>query len=142
MITEKPRTFVDLVVPGVPTPKGRPRLGNGHTFTPARTRTAEELMGWAMKQACPEGPLQGPLVLYVKFLFAMPESWTEKRKGAAYKTCHVGRPDRDNLVKLVKDAGNGILWRDDSLIWQLCANKLWADVSETWITVSRQAREL
>ena len=38
---------------------------------------------------------------------------------------HTQRPDLDNLVKLVKDALNGLAWHDDSQIVSLSANKLW-----------------
>lgn len=134
----KVKAGASLTVPGVPVAKGRPRFGNGRTFTPPSTRTAEEALGWAMRQACPGGPLEGPLVLHVQFSFGMPKSWSEKRKIAAYKTAHTGRPDLDNLVKLVKDAGNGILWADDSLIWQVGASKVWADEAETYISVTQE----
>lgn len=37
---------VELVIPGRPVAKGRPRLGRGGTYTPAATREFEALVAW------------------------------------------------------------------------------------------------
>jgi len=43
-----------------------------------------------------------------------PSSWPQKRKAAAHYV--TGKPDVDNIVKLVADAMNGIAYGDDSRI--------------------------
>ena len=85
-----------------PVPKGRPRLGNGHAYTPERTRVYEQQVAWAYKQAggtLHEGPLAVTMVFRAK-------TWPG---------------DLDNLVKAVLDALNGIAWRDDRQIRELHA---------------------
>jgi len=60
-------------------------------------------------------PAEGPLVLDVEVTLNTPQSWSKKRKASAiYVT---GKPDIDNVVKLLGDSLNGIAWGDDS---QLC----------------------
>jgi len=39
---------------------------------------------------------------------------------------HTGKPDLDNLAKLVLDAANGILWDDDSQIIKLHLSKMYS----------------
>jgi len=118
------RREVRLTVHGVPVPKGRPRLGRGRTYTPEATRVAEETLGWAMKQACPDGPLRGPLRLTVAFVMPLPKRkpaawdkrlWADTLAGKHHEA-HLVRPDGDNLLKTVLDAGNGILWTDDAQV--------------------------
>lgn len=42
------------------------------------------------------------------------------------KLGHLKRPDLDNMVKLLADALNGIIWADDSQIFNLHACKLYS----------------
>jgi Holliday junction resolvase RusA-like endonuclease len=89
---------VDLV----PVAKERPRLGaRGRTFTPERTRNAEQHLAWAFKLARRDGaPLVGNLAMVAVFFRP------DKR-----------RIDGDNMLKLVCDAGNmSGVWGDDSQV--------------------------
>jgi crossover junction endodeoxyribonuclease RusA len=94
-------SFLTVTIPGDPVAKGRPRLGkNGHAFTPERTRMAEK----AVTDLCiglmdGQSPLEGAVSLSVVF--------------------HCGtrrRTDADNLLKLVTDAMNQVVFADDSQI--------------------------
>ena len=98
-------TCVRLIIPGDPRPKGRPRLGNGWTYTPPETRRAEN----AVKMHAKLGgvhPLHGPVSVELRF-------YRSNRR----------RCDLDNLSKLVLDALNGIAYRDDAQIEHLDARK-------------------
>ena len=44
--------------------------------------------------------------------------------------------DLDNLEKFVKDAGNGILWRDDCLICNVSKVKLYSSIPRTEIVIT------
>lgn len=89
---------LECVIPGEPVPKARVRVTGRGTFTPARTLHAEQALEWALAAA---GAVvrRVPMVLDVDFFLG------NKR-----------RVDLDNLWKLVCDAGNGIVWVDDSQI--------------------------
>ena len=94
-----------LLVPGDPVPKGRPRVYRGHGVTPSRTRIAESRVRADFMAKYPDRvTLTGPVEVYAEF-------WKAKR----------GRPDLDNLVKLVTDALNGIAYVDDERIKTLQA---------------------
>lgn len=96
-----------------PTPKGRPRLGKYGTYTPAKTKAAEEAIQWAWHGK----PMEGPLKVSLRFYFKRPKKCLK-----CYKDT---RPDIDNLVKLVCDALNGLAWKDDGQIVILEAYKLY-----------------
>jgi crossover junction endodeoxyribonuclease RusA len=93
--------FLTLTLFGDPVAKGRPRLGkNGHAFTPERTRMAEKAVTDAVIGAM-DGlpPVSEPVCLTAVFYCAT------KRKS-----------DADNLLKLVTDAMNQVVFVDDSQI--------------------------
>ena len=56
------------------------------------------------------------------FRIEMPESWSDKKKGAMFGTPHRQKPDIDNLWKAVTDT----LFENDSSIWHMRATKVWA----------------
>jgi Holliday junction resolvase RusA-like endonuclease len=96
-----------LTIPGNPVSKGRPRVGRGWVHTPKRTRDAEEWIRFWARKAGIRKPLRGPIHLDVAFYRA------DKR-----------RADGDNLLKLLQDAGNGIMWGDDAQITSMSVRKL------------------
>jgi Holliday junction resolvase RusA-like endonuclease len=99
-----PRT-VTFVVEGQPIPKERPRVVNGHAYTPARTRNWETAVAWCARMAMgPKKPMTGDLVVTLEF----------RRKGKL-------RADCDNMIKGVIDAGNRVLWHDDKQVVEIHA---------------------
>lgn len=62
------------------------------------------------------------VTLRVEAHFTCPASEYRKREPRPRRP-HLKRPDLDNIVKAVKDAGKGILWIDDSQIHRLGAVK-------------------
>jgi len=67
-------------------------------------------------------PLDGPLTLDCTFLMPRPKRLYRK-KDPSSKVWHISRPDLDNIIKAVKDALTGIVWRDDSQICELNIRK-------------------
>lgn len=119
--------LLTLHLDGEPVAKGRPRFGKGgKVYTPEATAAAENKLGWEVKRAYPGIEPTGALVsLTVVFRSA----------GSAAK--RNGRADLDNLVKLVKDALNGIAWLDDSQVVHIDATLFRASPTPgTWLTVA------
>lgn len=99
-------------VPGEPVSKARPRLGeNGNTYTPKRTRDAEDRIGWQFKRAT-----QGKHRHSTRDSFGIAALFVYKR---------ATNRDTDNLLKLVKDALNGIAYTDDGQVTQCVPTKVW-----------------
>lgn len=131
-----------LTVPGEPIAKGRARavpimrdgrpvVGMGgrpvlRQYTPERTSRYENLVKLAAQQqmgAVP--PLEGPISLTVCAVFAIPASWSNRKRAAADGMPVTKRPDLDNVVKAIKDGLNGVAWADDSQVAVLTAVKVY-----------------
>lgn len=124
------RDFIILEIQGRAQAKGRPRFSSsGHAYTDARTRAAERMLQFAMREVCSK-PLEGPLELGVTFKFRRPNSWAKARKAAVDESgdepWFVGKPDVDNLLKTIMDAAKGILWGDDSQVVKVEACKVYS----------------
>lgn len=106
-----PAPALAFVVDGQPVPKARPRLSNGHAYTPERTRVYEDTVRWAARAAMrAREPLAGDLHVEIALY----------RKGAR-------RADLDNLTKSFLDGCNGLVWNDDKQIVSLRARVVYGD---------------
>ncbi len=88
--------------PGEPVPKGRPRSTRTHTYTPLRTRQAEEAIRWQLK-AQGATPTTKPVEVVLHF------------------ACKSQTADLDNLVKTYLDAAQGFLWQNDRQVHRIVA---------------------
>lgn len=125
--------MISIYFPVKPIAKGRPRFVNGHpkilngrVFTDKKTHDFEKRL-YEMARAEYHGdPMSGPLFFHAVFSMPIPKSKTKSFKDlcAQKETPHTSKPDLDNLSK-VKDAFNGILWKDDSQISEECLTKIY-----------------
>lgn len=100
---------LQFFVPGIPIPN--PKLKNA-----VRPPRAHPLHGWRENvawsaRAASRGPVQfnGPVRLECVFVFPA-------RPAVAPGCPYTCKPDNDNLIKPVKDALTGVLWRDDAIV--------------------------
>lgn len=131
--------MVHLVIPGTPTAKGRPRFYNGRAVTDAKTRAAEQsvLAVWLITTGGSRTPHEGPVSLEVVSTFSTPASWPkwQRELAEAGEWPHLGRPDIDNLLKVV-DGLNGVAWRDDSQLTNVSGRKQYGGEAATTITIT------
>jgi len=113
--------FLQIIVPGVPVPKGRPRVstymtkrGNRITRarTPERTRNFEAQVALYARSKMARLPiLHGPVAVHVDCRFALPVGGTGLEKQHDRDVgWHCGRPDADNVAKAVVDAPGSHSW--------------------------------
>lgn len=95
---------------------------NGHAYTPKKKRMYVESLRAMALLSRPETMLNGPVCLSVSFVRGYPKSWPSKEK---FVRPMVGKPDLDNLIKPLKDALSGVVYRDDSQVvqYELCEKK-------------------
>jgi len=129
--------MIQVRIPGEIRGKGRPRFGNGRTYTPQATRNAEAWVRACAAQAWPAAPLDGALSVTLEIGVAVPRSWTKKRQADALEglILPTGKPDLDNQLKMVGDACNGILWRDDAQIVTATVSRRYAETPAALLTV-------
>lgn len=141
------RVVVMVTVLGEAVPKGRPRAYRAgpsiRMFTPATTTNYEAHVrhAWntsARNDARISWPATGAVELDVAFYRAPPKSMSKTRRAAALAgdVMPTTKPDLDNLVKSIKDALNGVAYRDDAQISRLSARKLYADQPRAIITLT------
>lgn len=119
-----------LHIPGPPQTKGRPRFGNGRTYTDKRTLLAEQDIRHAWEQAGQPCLGDGPIALSLTVAFARPKSHLRK-DGSLSATGRrfpwpTKRPDLDNTLKLFADSLNRRAWMDDAQIVTAYTQKVWA----------------
>jgi Holliday junction resolvase RusA-like endonuclease len=111
-----------------PIGKGRPRFTRaGRVFTPKKTKDFElKIAARASDEMVSLGidPFTVPCKVYILAQFPIPKSWPKKRVEAATRGEVVpGKPDIDNVAKLVLDALNGVCFEDDKLVQTLKITK-------------------
>jgi Holliday junction resolvase RusA-like endonuclease len=98
----QPHAVATVTVEGEPGRKERPRTvsngGKSHTFTPKQTKAAERRVATALRAAMPDWCVDATSTFGVLI---------EVHLGSSHWK------DIDNLVKVVLDAGNGVVWADD-----------------------------
>ena len=122
---------VEIVIPGKARGKERPRATRaGVVFPPAKTRNAEAFVKSCAVDAIGAAPLlDGPLRMGLEVVVEIPASWPKRDKEAAIAGTKrpTGRPDLDNICKLVADSLNGVV----GLLSGVCCNVRW--VIGSWV---------
>lgn len=127
--------MIAFTVPGPPKPLQRARVGrmgaHARMYDPEANTTNKATVGLHGKQAMEKwarlgngGLLIGPLQLDVTFYIEKPKS--KIRKNSDPFPYPDSKPDLDNCIKLVCDALNGIVWKDDCQVVGIAASKAWA----------------
>lgn len=142
MIAPMPRPVpprLVVTIPGEPVAQGRGRavrIGAGmRVIDPAKSRSWKGVAAMFMQQARNAAgvfaPMDGPLDVTVVATWATLKS-APKKNPPVYK---VSRPDGDNVLKAVLDAGNGILWADDAMCVRLSVEKRYGAVPSVMVEI-------
>lgn len=132
-------TILQATIPGEPVAQGRGRAfyrpGLGvRVFDPAKSRAwkgvAQVHYQEALRDAGLDAPAfpAGPIEVQVLAVFGCPKS--HHRKTPVPRRPKDTRPDAENVLKAVQDAGNGLLWGDDSQIARATVEKVVAAQEE------------
>lgn len=130
--------MIQFTIPGAPVGKGRPRMTrSGHAYTPAQTRNREAYVKLLATEAMAGAPpLDGPVSVAVEIRCAVPASWPKGRRAEALVgRIRPGKPDLDNVLKLVLDAMNGVVVLDDKQVAEAAAMKRYDVLPETQVCV-------
>jgi Holliday junction resolvase RusA-like endonuclease len=88
-------------------------------------------------------PFVGPLEATFCINVAIPKSFTRQQRaqieeGKLYPT---SKPDIDNVVKLLCDAMNGVVYADDKQIVDLFVNKVYAEAGSTTVLIAMKGTD-
>ena len=138
-----PRSLIlKFAVPGEPQGKGRARAfrtksGVGH-FTPERTRSYEAIIRSIAAEAMGTlTPVEGPVSMRLRAFFSAPKSLKKVDKELAEREVLpvTKKPDVDNIAKSLCDGMNGIVYKDDSQVFEVTASKHYSPRPRVEITI-------
>jgi Holliday junction resolvase RusA-like endonuclease len=116
-----------VVLLGQPVAWARTRVGNGALFTPPLQRNTAAALRMVAQDAMQRMDISTytePVCVTLLAEFGIPASWSKKKRAAALLgMVRPGRPDIDNVFKLLADSFNRLVWADDALVAELHAQK-------------------
>lgn len=134
--------MIEFIVPGKPQAKARPRFSGGHAYTPSKTTAYEAAVAWAYKSAAAKAnkqPYAGdvPLRLTVIAHMPIPSSRPKYQRTAMAdgSIMPTGRPDWDNIGKIISDALNGIAYKDDAQIVDARVIKVYSNIPHVEVQI-------
>lgn len=120
-------SMVYFFVPGKVQGKARPRFSSksGTVYTPGKTKSYERQIAEAYEAQ--RGPcFEGAVMVVIEAVFSIPKSWTRAKKAeAAAGKLAPGKPDIDNILKVVLDGLNGIAYKDDKQVTMTQCKKIY-----------------
>lgn len=124
-------SMVYFFVPGKVQGKARPRFSSrsGTVYTPSKTKSYERQIKEAYEVQ--EGLCRkGRVMVVIEAVFPIPKSWTRAKKAEAIAgKLPPGKPDIDNILKVVLDGLNGIAYEDDKQVVLTQCKKVYADTT-------------
>jgi len=132
---------ITFTVPGAPRGKGRPRIstagGFARAYTPEQTANYENLVKLAYREKYHESFEQSAVGMRISAYYAIATSASKKKRLAMLDGTIFpkGKPDADNVAKIVCDALNGIAYHDDTQVIYLEVSKRYAEIPRVEIEI-------
>lgn len=79
------------------------------------------------------------IALYVIFYMPIPKSYSNKRKLALDMQPHLKKSDLDNLLKMILDRAEGILFDNDKRIYSIRSEKVYSNRPRIEMTLNYEA---
>jgi Holliday junction resolvase RusA-like endonuclease len=119
---------IEFFVPGEPVAFARSGGNGAVRFTPKRQRDFMGLVKLAAHTAMQGRPvLEGALKATIIATYSIPASWSKKKRAEIASRWKTSRSDIDNLVKILADSLNEIVYHDDAQIACLYAEKVYGE---------------
>lgn len=133
---------VSFFITGKPVGKGRPRFGNGRTYTPKATADYEKLVRQCYLDAGGR-KLSGYVAFEFRALYPIPKSkdrrYVTKKDRELMRAGRIlpdAKPDGDNIEKIILDALTGIAFDDDKQVVRCFGwSKMYSDQAGVWVRI-------
>ncbi|EJW19033.1 RusA family crossover junction endodeoxyribonuclease [Paenibacillus alvei] len=135
--------MIEFTIYGDPVAQGRPKFstagGFPRAYDPKKSRDFKDYVKLAASEHAPDELITEPLRLEVTFYRQMPKSFSKKKAVEAEegRLLPVTKPDIDNYLKAVKDALNGVIWRDDSCVTDVSMKKRYSSKPRIEISINK-----
>lgn len=123
-----------IEIPGEPIPLKRHRHCGKRTFDP-QVKEKENMRWHLISLQKTIETAQKAIKLTIEYHLSIPKSYSKKMALKCVSKPHCFKPDLSNLIKFTEDAFNEMLWKDDSLIAEISAKKIYSQKPMTrfWI---------
>ena len=129
-----------FAIPGDPVPWARARLSGGRHYTAPKVAAYKRAVA-LMAQASMSGqsPAAGPVAISMRAVFTPPASWSARKRAQALagEIHPTGKPDWDNLGKIVSDALSGVAYVDDAQVVRASVEKAYGANPGVYVHVAR-----
>jgi len=135
----KPKKTFKFNVPMIPVSKARARQGKFGWYTPKKTVMGESFVQVFSREVSHQFPhLQGVFtgIVGMDMHFHLPFHSALKKTEKIEGIPHIKIPDLDNMAKLVMDALNKVLYKDDGQVAFLKLEKSQSSKPRTEVTIS------
>lgn len=130
----------EFEIPGEIVGKARPRMNTrtGKAYTPTKTKTYEYLIRQWFLYNYPnfEMTLSSVKITIIAY-FDIPKSMSNKKREKMLNNeiRPMKKPDIDNITKIVLDALNKFVYKDDTQVIELEVKKYYADLPKVYVKI-------
>ena len=129
------------LIDGNPLPLARTRMGRGSRRLYDSQKDIKIVQGICLQNQHGEKPLYiGPLQLDVTFYLKMPKL-SARKIAERNNMYHFYKPDLSNLIKLVEDIANEIIYKDDAQISYITSRKVYHENPRTEFSIIPLAKD-
>ena len=129
-------TSYTYMIPGNPVPLMRPRYHHSGRIWDAQALLKEKAAEIIKLQHRNQPLLSGALHMEIVFYMPIPKGYSIKKKERIRGKPHTYRPDFSNMLKLVEDVCQDIVYKEDCIISSLCGSKVYSEMPRTEVTFS------
>lgn len=134
---------ITIIIPGRPAAWQRARSNGKVRFdSPEQSRNKLTIGQIGAAAMAGRPPLECAVEVMVAAYWQWPKSMSEKKRRVYGSQYFTARPDGDNIMKLLGDALNGIVWRDDAQIVTATISKRYGLVPQTIVRVTPLLEEI
>lgn len=146
--TEKVRRIL-MTLYGNPVAQGRPRFsrqgGFVKTYDPIKSKAYKALIRLELQPLLAKPgfrQFKNPCRVHLLICRAIPSGFSQKKRKEAIeaKIRPTTRPDTDNYIKGILDALNGTVLKDDSIVCEINAGKIYSDKPRIEVMVEERLR--
>ena len=146
--TEKVRRIL-MTLYGNPVAQGRPRFsrqgGFVKTYDPIKSKAYKALLILELQPLLAKPgfrQFENPCRVHLLICRAIPSGFSQKKRKEAIeaKIRPTTRPDTDNYIKGILDALNGTVLKDDSIVCEINAGKIYSDKPRIEVMVEERLR--
>lgn len=102
-----------------------------HVYDQAVDRDWKNTIRWHLIRHRQTPLWDGAVILEARFVSLIPKSyprWMRDAVESGQELPRIVKPDTEQLVKPIKDACQGLIWRDDALVWKETVVKVYGKV--------------